>query len=73
MTSETAPPAGIKGKANAVATDLFMKAPQPVQDGLLKGIGKAQPVVAMAKPHAKKIGAGVLGLVVVRKLRGRKR
>lgn len=74
MTSETAPPpTGIKGKANAVATDLFMKAPPTVQNGLLNGIGKAQPVVNVLKPHAKKIGAGLLGLFLVRKLRGRKR
>lgn len=72
MTDTTPPPAGLKGKANAVATDLFLKAPPSVQNGLLAGIGKAQPVVGALKPQAKKIGIGVLGLLVVRKIRRRK-
>ena len=68
MTSQN-PPAGLKGKANAVATDLFMKAPPSVQNGLLNGIGKAQPLVAKAKPYGKQIAGGVLGLAVLRRRR----
>ncbi len=69
--TDSPPPTGVKAKANAVATDLFLKAPPVVQNGLLNGIGKAQPVVAVVKPRAKQIGAGVLGLVLVRRLRRR--
>lgn len=80
MTNSTAPvdiapakPTGLKAKAGDVGLKVYLKAPPPAQDAMLKGYTKTQPVVAKVSPHAKKILAGGLGLVLLRKLRHRNR
>ena len=71
MTTDESKPTGISAKLTEVGTAAFLKAPQPVQNGLLVGIGKAQPVVDKVKPFAKQaLGAG-LGLLALARLRGR--
>ncbi len=79
MTTDENPssqPSGLQAqavnKATEIGTALFMKAPQPAQNALLVGIGKAQPVVSKVQPQAKKLLAGGLGLLMLKKLRGRK-
>ncbi len=69
--SKLTSPSGISAKLTEVGTAAFMKAPQPAQNALLVGIGKAQPVVAKVQPYAKQALAGGLGLLAVLKLRGR--
>lgn len=64
-------PSGISAKLTEVGTAAFMKAPQPVQNGLLVGIGKAQPVVSKVQPYVKQVLAGGLGLLALLKVRGR--
>ena len=53
-------PVGLAGAASA-------------QNATLQGFTKAQPVVAKVSPHAKKLVAGGLGLLLLRKLRRRGR
>ena len=62
-------PSGLKAKATELGTKAFMAAPPPAQNAILNGIGKAQPVVAKAKPYGKQIVGGVLGLALLKKLR----
>lgn len=64
---------GLSAKLTEVGTAAFMKAPQPAQNALLVGIGKAQPVVAKVQPYAKQALAGGLGLLALLKLRGRRK
>ena len=77
MTDSTAPadvaatPSGLKKVAADIGLKAYMKAPPPVQNAMLTGFTKAQPVVAKVSPHAKKIVGGGLALVAVRKLRHR--
>ena len=75
MTDSVAPltttPSGLKAKAADVGLKAYMKAPPPVQNAMLQGYTKAQPVVAKVSPHAKKIVGGSLAIVLVRKLRHR--
>ena len=77
MTDSTAPvdiapaPSGLKAKAADVGLKAYLKAPPPVQNAMLTGYTKAQPVVAKVSPHAKKIVGGSLVLLTVRKLRHR--
>lgn len=75
MTDSVAPatttPSGLKAKAADIGMQAYLKAPPPVQNAMLQGYTKAQPVVAKVSPHAKKLLGGGLALVVVRKLRHR--
>ena len=73
MTSETTTPkpSGLKAKASDVGLKVYLKAPPPAQDAMLKGFTKAQPVVAKLSPHAKKILGGGAAVVLLRKLRHR--
>lgn len=77
MTDSVAPvdaataPSGLKAKAADVGLKAYLKAPPPVQNAMLTGYTKAQPVVAKVSPHAKKLLGGGLAIVVVRKLRHR--
>lgn len=64
-------PSGISAKLTEVGTAAFMRAPQPAQNALLVGIGKAQPLVTKVQPYAKQALAGGLGLLALLKLRGR--
>jgi hypothetical protein len=75
MTNSTAPvdiapakPTGLKAKAGDVGLKVYLKAPPPAQEAMLKGYTQAQKVA----PHAKKIVAGGVGLLVLRKLRHRR-
>ncbi|MCU1603440.1 MAG: hypothetical protein JWO22_4149 [Frankiales bacterium] len=61
----------VQAKANELGTKAFMAAPPKVQNGILVGIGKAQPVVNAAKPHAKQLVGGAVGLLALRRLRRR--
>lgn len=69
----TATPSGVKAKAADVGLKAYLKAPPPVQNAMLQGYTKAQPVVAKVSPHAKKLLAGGLAIVLVRRLRRRGR
>lgn len=75
MTTETAaPPAtGVKAKANELGMKAYLAAPPKAQTAMLNGFLKAQPVVAKVKPHGKKLVGALVGLVAVRKVRGRRR
>jgi hypothetical protein len=82
MTNSTAPadatatapakPTGLKAKAGDVGLKVYLKAPPPAQNAMLKGFTKAQPVVAKVSPHGKKIIGGTVGFLLLRKLRHRK-
>lgn len=68
------PPAkhtGLKAKAGEVGLKAYMKAPPRLQNAMLQGYTKAQPVVAKVSPHTKKVLGGGLAILVLRKLRKR--
>lgn len=75
MTDTAAPvataPSGLKAKAADLGLKAYLKAPPPVQNAMLTGYTKAQPVVAKVAPHTKKLLGGGLALVAVRRLRRR--
>lgn len=72
MTDSTAPaPTGLQAKANELGLKLYLKSPPPVQNAMLQGFTKAQPVIAKVTPHAKQILGGGVGVVVLRRLRNR--
>lgn len=80
MTDTTAPveapvakPSGLKAKAGEVGLKVYLKAPPPAQNAMLKGYTKAQPVVAKVSPHAKKIVGGGIAVLVLRRLKHRGR
>ncbi len=72
MTDGTAPAgSGLQAKANDLGLKLYLKSPPPVQNAMLQGFEKAQPVIAKVTPHAKQILSGGLGLEVLRRLKNR--
>jgi hypothetical protein len=75
MTDSAAPtpPSGLQAKANDLGLKLYLKSPPPVQNAMLQGFMKAQPVIAKVTPHAKKVVGGGLGLVALRKISHRGR
>jgi hypothetical protein len=66
------PATGLKAKANEVGLKVYLAAPPKAQNAMLQGFMKAQPVAAKVAPHGKKILAGGVGLLVLRKVRHRK-
>jgi hypothetical protein len=80
MTDSTTPtptptpaPTGLKAKANELGLKLYLKSPPPVQNAMLQGFLKTQPVIAKVTPHAKQIVGGGLSVVVLRKVRNRRK
>ena len=76
MTDSTTPapaPTGLRAKANELGLKLYLTSPPPVQNALLQGFVKAQPVVAKVSPHAKQILGGGVGVVVLRRLKNRRK
>lgn len=67
-----APPTGLKAKATELGTKAYLAAPPKAQTAILNGVAKAQPLVAKVKPHQKRVLAGLAGLLVLRKVRGRR-